>query len=234
MGCNGSKQNVKPTKSQAGNEILELKKKHANNAPAPVCVGWAPIAVGESFDTPYGKGVVEELKAGENKLTYAIVKLSSGFVSITEEQARQWKAKASAIAVGDAFRTPYGKGTVKEVKRGEESDVIYAIVHLETGGFVSVPEALAGNWKAASTSDEATAIGKAEVALADKERESEKEPEEEVQVQAQDADKKEPTPLPLETMEADILPAGNPKTVDLDNGAIGDGRCRPLATCLSL
>lgn len=229
MGCNGSTQanGTYATKTRQKGvplEAEEIKKGNTTAAPAPVVLGWAPITVGEAFDTPYGKGVVEELKKGDNQMTYAVVKLSSGFVSVTDAQARQWKAKASALRVGDTFDTPYGKGTVEELKKGDGSEFVYAVVRLASG-FVSVPEAVAGSWKAASRPAEETVI------------EVEAKPTEQPEQKVVEGAKKEEEPQTIspETMEA-VPPVANPVDVVLDTeyispSKVGEARCQPFASC---
>jgi len=164
MGCKGSKQDIEYNTPKTGKHAITIDaKKPKSDTAELVVLGWSPIIVGDAFDTPYGKGVVEELRAAldDAEMTYAVLRLESGFVSVPEEMAREWKAKASAVKVGDAFMTPYGKGEVEDLKFGEDSGITYAVVRLSSG-FVSVPEAVAGNWKAASngTQDDAEALEK--------------------------------------------------------------------------
>lgn len=151
MGCKGSKYDVEAAAAGKKLEIV-LPEKKTSAPETTVVLGWAPIRVGEAFDTPYGKGVVEELKLGEDSdVTYAVIRLGAGFVSVPEETARQWKSKASMVQVGDAFDTPYGKGSVEELKLWDgDTGITYVVVRL-TSGFVNVPESMAGAWKAAST-----------------------------------------------------------------------------------
>jgi len=114
--------------------------------------------VGTNFDTPYGKGTLEELKQREG-MTYAIVKLVSGFVSVPQEAAQEWYKnsesghpaeplnKVGKLEVGQHLQTPaYGKGIVDSLKPSAfEDGTIYAIIQLSSG-FVSVPAFVAESW----------------------------------------------------------------------------------------
>lgn len=157
MGCSNStqgKNGVVTNKPGAKGTLLGADPTTGADLKKP-----AAAVVGSEFDTPYGKGKVEELKQGENGLSYAIVKLSSGFVSVPQQVADAWHAeskrapllKVGSLELNAVLETPYGSGILETLKRAEfDENQVFAIVALQSG-FVSVPVETAEAWAKSSS-----------------------------------------------------------------------------------
>lgn len=112
------------------------------------------LELGAVLETPYGQGTLEALKPGEfDETIYAVVKLSSGFVSVPSATAETWMSAATPAA--PTQEAPGCPPTTAAAEAGAEREV--AVLVTEAAAAVQHPVATVAPFAEKSSPKEAEA-----------------------------------------------------------------------------